>query len=246
MPTDPSPPPVLAIGLGRGRTGKSTLLRWAIGRALEAGREVDAADGDRHNATLAAFCRTAARPPSAEDADSKDWLTDRLNALATERRSLVLDLGGGDRLLADYGRDLALVEFCRDCGVEPLALLCLGPALDDLAHVVALADAFAPPRTVLVLNEGLVPGGRSAQQAFAPLYGRKEFAALVDRGAVPVLMPRLACMPEVDARRLGFGAARDGAKGRDGSPLGPVQRSQVGTWMRRMEEAFEPCRAWLP
>lgn len=247
-PTLTTAPPVLACGEGRGRVGKSTLLRWVIDRARNAGRLVTVADGDRNNATLTAYYRDACRPVSAEQEDAKAWLTSLLNGMAEDQRSVVLDLGGGDRLLAEYGRDLALVEFCRDIGAEPLALVCLGPDLDDLAHAVAMEDAagFAPERTVLVLNEGLVPVGRQPDRAFAPLVARPEFRALLDRGAQVVAMPRLPCMADVDARRLDFFAAAEGAKGVGGVPLGPVQRSQTKAWIRRMEEAFAPVSSWLP
>jgi hypothetical protein len=48
-----------------------------------------------------------------------------------------------------------------------------------------------------VLNEGLVPPGRVARTAFGPIIGHDVFRMVLDRGAVVVRMPRLACMHEV-------------------------------------------------
>ena len=68
----------------------------------------------------------------------------------------MLDLGGGDRVLQEHGRDLRLVEFCARRGIEPLALYFLGSEDEDLRHVLSIWEAgyFRPRRTLLVLNEG--------------------------------------------------------------------------------------------
>ncbi|MFC7694397.1 hypothetical protein ACFQY5_37520 [Paeniroseomonas aquatica] len=55
-------------------------------------------------------------PPTEELPDVKTWLSQVLNRMVKERRSAVLDLGGGDRVLQEYGRDLRLVEFCARRG----------------------------------------------------------------------------------------------------------------------------------
>ncbi len=61
--------PRMIIAAGRGKVGKSTILRWAIEQNAEAGSSAVIADGDRTNPTLAAFFPQAIRPPSAEDMD---------------------------------------------------------------------------------------------------------------------------------------------------------------------------------
>jgi Mrp family chromosome partitioning ATPase len=54
--------PKLVVALGRGKTGKSTFIRWAAERAFRAGRTSVIADADRTNATLAAFFDNVSRP----------------------------------------------------------------------------------------------------------------------------------------------------------------------------------------
>ena len=232
--------PVLLIGLGRGRTGKSTALRLLLDRARSQGRPVIPADGDRSNATLTSYYADATRPRSAEDEDVRVWLTEILDRMVSDRVSVVLDLGGGDRTLAAFGRDLGLVEFCQAVGVRAVALHFIGPDLDDLAHVDAMESsrAFAPERTAIVLNEGLVRAGQTPSRAFEPIMEREEFRAVMKRGAEWVIMPRLGCMPDLDQRRLGFYGQTDG--------LGPARSFMVQEWRRKMEAGFSSIGDWLP
>ena len=110
------PAPVLAVGLGRGFGGKSTVLAELVWRARNQGRDPIVADGDTRSRTLAGLFPDATFPATEELADVKDWLSGMLNRMVKERRSAVLDLGGGDRVLLEYGRDLQLVDFCGPQG----------------------------------------------------------------------------------------------------------------------------------
>ena len=150
--------PVLAVGLGRGFGGKSTGLSELVWRARNQGRDVIVADGDARSKTLASMFPDATCPRSEELPDVKEWISDLLNRMIEEKRSAVLDLGGGDRVLQEYGRDLGLVEFCEEYGIEPLALYFLGPEEEDLKHVLSIWEAgyFRPKRTLLVTNEGVI------------------------------------------------------------------------------------------
>src|SRR4051794_19401574 len=123
-----APSPALVVGLGRGFGGKSTGLAELVWRARSQGRDVIVADGDARSRTLAGlFPEEATTPRTEELSDVKAWLTWVLNRMVREKRSAVLDLGGGDRVLQEYGRELRLVEFCARRGIEPLALYFLGP-----------------------------------------------------------------------------------------------------------------------
>src|SRR3954453_3101926 len=97
-----APVPVLAVGLGRGFGGKSTVLSELVWRARNQGRDVIVADGDARSTTLSdLFPGKAMQPPSQALPDVKLWLSQVLNRMAKERRSAVLDLGGGDRVLME-------------------------------------------------------------------------------------------------------------------------------------------------
>ena len=75
---------VLAVRMGRGRTGGSTLLDWLVQRARTEGRGVAVGDGDRRNPTLAGLYPPgtlggATQPATDETADVKDWITTQLS-----------------------------------------------------------------------------------------------------------------------------------------------------------------------
>jgi hypothetical protein len=243
-----APAPVLAVGLGRGFGGKSTGLSELVWRARDQGRDVIVADGDTRSRTLAGLFPEAVSPAADEMPDVKEWLSCILNRMVEERRSAVLDLGGGDRVLQEYGRDLLLVEFCAEYGIEPLALYFLGPEEEDLKHVLAIWEAgyFRPKRTFLVMNEGVIREGRTMAGAFGPTLGDPGVAGMIAAGAVPVLMKRLACMDLVRKSGLGFYGAAAGAKGASGRPLDPTYAFMVRKWLRDLEGERAAQAGWLP
>jgi hypothetical protein len=247
MANGQDPAPVLAVGLGRGFGGKSTGLAELVWRARNQGRSVIVADGDARSKTLAGIFPDATFPPTEELPDIKAWLNTVLNSMVKEKRSAVLDLGGGDRVLMEYGRDLRLVEFCSRRGIEPLALYFLGPEEEDLKHVLAIWEAgyFRPKRTLLVLNEGVIREGRTVAGAFEKTLAHPGFEKMVQAGAVPILMQRLACMDLVKTNGAGFYAA---ASGEGDKPLDPVEEFQVQDWIEDLEGKRQKAGAvaWLP
>lgn len=236
--------PVLAVGLGRGSSGKSTVLSEMVWRAEAQGRPVIVADGDARSKTLSGLFPGASSPASEEIADVKTWLSGLLNRSVKEKRSVVLDLGGGDRTLLEYGRDLRLVEFCARRGIEPLAIYVLGPEAEDLSHIVTIWEAgyFKPKRSLLLLNEGVIREGRTVAGAFERTMVDPGFLRMVEGGAVPVLLQRLACMDQVKAVRGGFYEAA----GSDG--LDPVEQFQTEDWLADLEQKRRDvgAAAWLP
>lgn len=246
---------VLAVRLGRGRTGGSTLADWIIQCARQAGRSVAIGDGDRRNPTLAGLYApgmpgAASQPATDETADVKDWITAGLADMVAQRTSLMLDLGGGDRVLAEYGRDLGLVEFCETATIQPMALFVSGPDLDDFDHILTIwrAGYFRTARSVLVFNEHLVGQGRTPVGAFDAILSRPELQQMTMEGFVFIFMPRLPCMNEMRAAGLSFLDAVANKPGITGKPLDPVRQFMVATWHKKMVAAFEKAGAlgWLP
>jgi hypothetical protein len=236
--------PVLMVGLGRGGSGKSLLLAEAAWRARSQGRQVIIADGDARSKTLLGLFPGAMTPASEELPDVKQFLSSLLNRMVREQRSAVLDLGGGDRSLLEYGRDLRLVEFCARRGIEPLGLYVLGPEDEDLAHVVSIFDGgyFRPRRTLLVLNEGVIRTGRTVAGAFERTLASPAFAKLVEAGAVPLLLTRLAAMDQVKQVSGGFYEAASG------DALDPVEGFMLEDWLIDLERKRRDAGAadWLP
>lgn len=242
------PAPVLAVGLGRGFGGKSTGLSEVVWRARNQGRDVIVADGDARSKTLASIFPEATFPATEELPDVKEWLSGILNRMVEEQRSAVLDLGGGDRVLQEYGRDLLLVEFCEEYGIEPLALYFLGPEEEDLKHVLSIWEAgyFRPKRSFLVMNEGVIREGKTMAGAFDQTLNDPGLAKMIEAGAIPIMMKRLACMDLVRKSGIGFYSAATGGKGATGKPLDPTYAFMVKKWLRDLEGERMAQAGWLP
>lgn len=251
--TAPSPTvdvrPKLILLLGRGSRGKTLLARWMIDRAANAGRTVIPADGDRTNLTLARFFPSTESPPSADDADVRTWVAGLVEALLAGGRDTALDLGGGDLILKGVAREMDLLAWLTGLGVDVVVVHLLGPSIDDAAYLQSVEEGglLASPTTILVLNEGTVPVGRSPHAAFSETVQTMPiFAATVARGARLVSMPRLEAAPELEEGGLTFHLATQGLAPAGGRPLGPWKSQQVAIWLRRMEERFASVAEWLP
>lgn len=245
-PSAPTTSPVLAIGLGRGGSGKSTGLAELVWRAKNAGRSVIVADGDTLSKTLTdTFPGEVTSPGSDQFLDVRSWLNGLLSQVGTKRQSAVLDLGGGDRMLQEYGRKLPIVEFCSSYGIDPVAIYYLGPSVEDLRHVLAIWSSghFRPERTLLMLNEGVIDAGSRMADAFAATLRNPDFIEMLKSGAKPIVLPRLECMEEIKASRLGFHDATG-----PNVALDIISKFQLGIWLRDLEakRAEADILSWLP
>lgn len=245
--------PVLAVRLGRGRTGGSTFLDLLIQRARRAGRNVIIGDGDKDPA-LANFYPPdqpggARQPISADIADVADWITSLSGQMAEERASLVLDLGGGDRILEEHARDLALPAYCEAVGAEPLAIFTIGPDLADFEHVLTIVRAgyFKTEHAILVQNHSLVRAGKNAAGAFEEIENHSDYKELA-RSSATIAMPRLGCMNELRAAGLSFFEAASDTPVPGKKPFDPARRFMVRDWLNRIERQFEMRNIleWLP
>ena len=225
--------PVLVVGLGRGGAGKSVGLAEYAWRAQDQGREVIVADGDARSQTLSGLFPDAMRPLSEEIPDQKEFITKLLDRIVTERKSAVLDLGGGDRTLIEFGRDLMLVEFCESMGVRAVGAYFLGPDPEDLAHVWTLwkAEVFRPKTSILIFNAGVIRSGRTILGAFDKTMASDEVRQMTAEGAVPFFMRPLAVMEAAKANGAGFYAAAAGKGG-----LGPTHQHMVKQWLKGAED----------
>jgi len=257
VPTSPDGPNLAAIEaavrgtidvlLGRGRTGKTTWARWAIERARAAGRSVAIADGDRNNATLGSFYPDASSPAASDDVTVAAWMEQQAESTILSRGRLVLDMAGGDRSFATLAERHAFNEVLPAEGVDLTAWYFLAGGRDDfetLAFMEALG--FRPPRTAIVLNEGLAPAMPAGQDPFAAALRSKAVLQALDRGAKLVRMPAVPLATMVDADNLFIGireAAEGGVpKGEDGlphldaRPLNLWRRNELKRWLALMEQ----------
>jgi hypothetical protein len=199
--------PRFLIRAGRGRTGGSTGLDLAVQRARYQGQRIKPLDGDLRSRTLSALYPAqddkgrpirdgASSPKTDELPDIKEWLSAELDSMVEEQVSRVLDLSGGDRVMQEYVRDLALMDFCHDFGIEVAVAVYLGPDMEDFRHATQLlvSGEFKCERTVLVLNEGVIRQGQTTAGAFDPILEHPDFKMLEAEGTRVAFMRRLTAV----------------------------------------------------
>ncbi len=224
--------------VGRGRVGKTTLLRWIAERTFagKMSRELVLAAVDQGNRSLTQYFDVL----TPQDSDLVGWLGSGMTELIENpSMSIAIDFGGGDTGLAGLLQQWPnLAQSLTDAGIEPVLVVLLGPSEDDLAMLAALdALSFRPAATLLVANLGLA--GQGGEREFGAVFAHSVYRAAVERGAVEVRMPRNYAAP-----RLGQLAFLKAGKAEGG--LGVFDRSRVETWLREMEAAFAPVASWLP
>ena len=231
--------------IGRGKTGKTTLLRWMAEMALEAGRPFLMADLDPTNASFSSYFPDVSRPFDDDPVAVRAWLQ-RFIAYAVEHNTTaVVDLGGGDTVLRTLLAEIpALFSEIEAAGLAPVALYLCGPQPDDLAPVVTFAShGFAPAARAIVFNEGVAEAGLPRLRNFAEILRHPVVAEEIRAGALILWMPRLFAAAAVESRRSAFAEARDG---KTAWPLNLFDRARVRAWLDAMARRFAGIASWMP
>jgi len=235
--------------VGRGKTGKTTGIRWLAETAIANGTPLLMADMDTTNDTFSRYIKDVTRPPEASDpALALKWLDKLMQHALRQQTSLLVDLGGGDTTLRRLVTQLPdLVQLFEAQGFAVVLFYTIGPQEEDLSPLATLQDlGFKPTATAIILNEAMIDVGDTREAAFARIYRHSVFRKAVDDGAVPVFMPCLLAVQQVEIRRLKFRDAAEGRTGRADTPLGPFDRSRVKKWLEAMDANFSGIGSWLP
>jgi hypothetical protein len=248
---DLSERPKVLMTVGAGSAGKTTLLRWITEIILQRDSKAIIAAVDPTNRSLKDYFAGVVEPPSRDPSAVVPWLEKKLlQHIMTAGASAAIDFGGGDTSLLQLiasGADIAAT--LEQAGVSPVAMYVMSPRVDDLSVLATLEQAgFQPRATAIVLNEGRADPTRTREEAFAAIMRHSVYKTAIDRGAVPIWMPRLIPAAEIELRRIQFSVARDGLvpEGKKFTPLGPFDRSRVRHWLEAMEKNFAPVKSWLP
>ena len=235
--------------VGRGKTGKTTLIRWLAETALASDGSFLMADMDPTNDTFSKYLDGVARPSEAGDPVlALKWLEALLQHALQSEMSVLIDLGGGDTTLRRLVAQLPdLVTMFETAGFAVVVLYTVGPQEEDLTPLATMQSlGFTPTASAIVLNEGLVEVGDDRAAAFARISRHSVFRAALEQGAIPVWMPKLLPAAQVEIRRLHYRDAAAGHPGQGTSPLGPFDRARVGTWLKAIEGSFADIATWLP
>ena len=235
----------IVLAAGRGKTGKTTLLRWLAEQSLEAGHSFLMADIDPTNASFAAYFEGVSRPRDDDPLRVRDWLQLFIEYAVKHELSALIDLGGGDTTLRSIAAEMpgfdAMIE---EAGLAVAIFYLVGPHPEDLTPIATLSErGFNPRARAIVLNEGTAPIGRSREEALARVTGTALFEATTMNGAIPLWMPRLHAAEAIEARHCGF---REGRDGKTDPPLGLFDRTRVRHWLNAMDARFAGVRTWLP
>jgi hypothetical protein len=181
--------PVLFIGVGRQRVGKTTFLNTVIQAMREQGAQFVIWNADLLNVTynLPLFHDDVLEPPSADFEDVKSWLEERIQDQIEGQYNAFLDVGGGDTPLSRLVREIPIVQTLEKQGIRVVLVHVIGPEqadVDYLRHFTA-PELFAPEATLIVLNAGLVMSGRSASNPFSGIKGHPIVTDALVHGANP-------------------------------------------------------------
>ena len=206
------------------------------------------------NRTERTVCRRffpdALVPPEGGLADNRAWIEQRLYDQASKGYHAVLDAGGGATGFTNLIEDVPILDILSTSNIKVVAVYNLGTEQADLDFLTHYAESgmFAPERTVLVLNAGLVVSGRSAKGAFAMVSENPTLQSAVKRGARVTMMPALSCMSEVTDRGITFADAAAGVVRPGQAPMSMFDPVRVREWWTKKVPAFfaQFPPEWLP
>src|ERR1700761_5358629 len=114
--------------IGRGKTGKTTFLRWMAEQALDETRPFLMADIDPTNASFSSYFPNVSRPVGYDPVEVREWLL-RFIAYALEQRTTaIIDLGGGDTALRSLLTEMPTIfADIQAAGLAPVAFYMCGP-----------------------------------------------------------------------------------------------------------------------
>jgi hypothetical protein len=241
---DLSGKPKIVFAAGRGKTGKTTLLRWIQEVSLARGGDAILADVDPTNATFSLYFDGVQRPEVDDAAGVTVWLSELIDFCINEKRSAIIDLGGGDTTLRALATEMpGLVTEIEAAGLAPVMLYLVGTQPEDLTPAVTLADrGFTAKAQALVFNEFAVPAGLTRSQAFSRITGLREYEYL-RANSIGLWMPRLFAADAIESRHARFFDARDN---KVAPPIGTLDRSRIKAWLDKMDQRFAGIGSWIP
>jgi hypothetical protein len=239
--------PKIVFAVGRGRTGKTTLLRWLTETSVSKGGTPILADIDPSNASFSQYFSNIERPETDEPAGVVRWLQTLIEHCIAEKQSAIIDLGGGDTTLRTLATEMpGLADMMENEGIHPVVFHLLTTAPEDLTPTLTLTErGFSPKAQAYVFNEFSIEAGKTRGEAFQRLMSQPDFMALKKAGIV-LWMPTLFAAEAVEARQCHFFAARDGKVPAGQPPLGPFDRNRLRIWLETMDRRFAGIGSWIP
>lgn len=244
--------PLLIAALGRGNTGKTALLTALTQHCRERGASIQLWNLDQHqrSVSLNAMFNDSHAPDDEIESERGRWLEQHLAAQAAARFDAVLDVGGGDTQIRNLAREIDLVGLLERQDIRLVAFHMIGPDPGDLDFLQMVVDEqiLLPESTVVVVNAGRLPSGRSARALAERVLADRAVTEITSRGGRLLIMPRLACMTGVLERGVAFRDAMKGNVKLGQEPLSFFDQARIEKWWTsEMPEFFQALPVeWLP
>lgn len=244
--------PLLIAALGRGNTGKTALLTALTQYSRERGASIQLWNLDQHqrSVSLNAMFSDSRAPDDEIESERGRWLEQRLAEQAAARFDALLDVGGGDTQIRNLAREIDLVGLLESQDIRLVAFHMVGPDPGDLDFLQMVVDEkiLLPESTVIAVNAGRLPSGRSARALAERVLADPAVTEITNRGGRLLIMPRLACMTGVLERGVTFGDAMKGNVKLGQEPLSFFDQARIEKWWTsEMPAFFEALPGeWLP
>ncbi|MBF0852237.1 MAG: hypothetical protein ABF932_14285 [Gluconobacter potus] len=190
------------------------------------------------------------RPGNAELEQSKLWLADVLAEALKHSASLVIDMGGGDRVSEELAAESHLADFLKANGVNPTFAYFTGPERDDFDHVYRIwkSAAFKDGDSILFLNEGLYRSPSRSANPFEWLKEDPRLAQMEKAGVRPVVFPALTCMKYLEGDDMNVFDVVAGKPKADGTKVNPLWAHMTVKWLEAFRHNVEEegVAEWLP
>jgi hypothetical protein len=225
------------IGGEKGGVGKSVVARILAQYFIDKQIPFRGFDTDKSHGSLIRFYSDFAAPAII---DSYDGL-DRIVESATEEpeRRIIVDLAAQThQFLAKWMDESQLLEIAAELELSPVYWHVMDSGRDSVELLAKLLDQFGNRLPlVVVLNQ--VRG-----DDFSHLEASGTLARAKELGAQVITLPRLhdSTMQKIDTHNTSFWAAGNRG-GKDGSPLGLLERQRVRSWLSKAYEQIDRVTA---
>jgi len=197
-PTDNEPEkrraPRLLIAQGRGGSGKSLLLGYAIERAQKLGNVAPMiGDFDRTNRTLSQRYPKVITCNEASDTAIIAACAKFLDDMMASQRNAVIDLEGGDFIGLKLLLELSIVPLLAEYGCGVTFMFPIGSDADYLAPLGRLQEMglLQGADVVVALNGALADESAVGMSGFKELINSPELTTVIKQGGKVIFMPRL-------------------------------------------------------
>lgn len=234
--------PTLLVAIGRQRVGKTTFLKsLAEITAQQGGKpEIWNTDSMNRSHTISSLGSHVLEADSTSPSGQAAWLEEQIERLVETRQDAILDIGGGWTAMHELIRTSPLVAALDELGISLVTIFMIGMENADIDYLQDLQEqhGFLPPRTAIVINEGLLPVGMDTARAVSEILENRAVLNALDRGAAHGVFPAVNGLKKIADRGQSFMdfAANKPVPGQPKSSV--FDRLRINRWLKREVPLF--------